>query len=1197
MPEVSWTAEQASALYIDPDNKDMLVSASAGSGKTAVLVERIIRMITEKDDPVDVDQLLVVTFTRAAAREMKGKIEAALEKRLSDRSLPDAVRERLRRQEIMVSHSHVMTIDAFCKELVTENFSMLDIDPGFDIADENQLRLLRADVIKELIEEKYREREQDFMDFSEMYAGDRPAGDVMERMITDLYEKSVTDPYPEEWLKRILEKTTVKDGDLLTVGAVAATYEEIKEKIFVFYTAAKEAEIKLLGSGAPDEVLLNITEIKDILHMLISKETFKELCECFPIKGLSNLSQKTAGVKDKALFEEGKKDIRTLRDDVYGLNEYFAMGGYETELKGTALADKAASFLVNMTLEFSDRYTDAKLSRNILDFSDVEHLALKLLTRKDENGIYPSQKALEIAETFREIMVDEYQDTNELQERILTSLKTDRNRFFMVGDVKQSIYGFRQADPGIFLEKYKLFSKEGQGTKIDLTSNFRSSSAVIDPVNRIFEEIMSEDVGEVDYDSSHALLRGRKDTLAEEGGKAFILRLIPSTEQGDLSVTERQALRIGEEIKRLTDPEKGFYIYDEKLGEKRPARFSDVGILLRGISGGKGEEMANMLSSMGIQSELDSTSGFLESYEVNLVLSFLALMDNMDQDIPMAAVMLSPIGGFSDDEILKIRKECTEGGLFRALEEASLKDTTWGTRAGAFLKSLYDTRKEKSLYPLHQYIDRIIEKYHLDEFVSAMPGGIRRSANLDLLVTRAAEYEAGTFKGLFYFLKYMERLKDDEAIDLGESIVSEENDSVKISTIHKSKGLEYPIVFVADMQKRFNMKDSGDTVLVDKDLGLGPKSYDLENRTVASGIVRRAIQRKLRNKVSHEEMRILYVALTRARDRLYMVGSAEDKKSRTQNSKDKGIFLWESFEDTKIPAAYLRDNPDYLDWIMPVALKAPELFEIRDLPDDEDWEKADADKSLITLKEILDIKGGEVFDPELLERLRKRSADYAFREDTDIRVKFTVSEIKKEMSAEEEEQIYFVPGIKDTDQEGKGARRGTAVHKVFEKLDLCRTYSAKQLEELISELAGKGLLDKEDKDLVDAEKISAFQETDIYRRMAEAQKAGTLLREQQFVISIPAKDIFPETSSGEYVLVQGVMDAVFKEDGQLIIVDYKTDKVEPGKEDVLKDRYRVQMEYYKRAAEMTTGLKVKEIVIYAAHTGKEVLMTGGEDGI
>ncbi|MBQ9827129.1 MAG: helicase-exonuclease AddAB subunit AddA [Lachnospiraceae bacterium] len=1187
----NWTDEQKKAMELDDSCTDILVSASAGSGKTAVLVERMIRMITDEKDPVDVDRILVVTFTRAAAREMKAKIEAALSEKIGDKNTPEEVKERLRKQEIMVPHAHIMTIDSFCSRLIKENFSALDIDPGFETADENDLRLLRSDIINKMLEDHYGNREDVFSELSSMYRDNRAESNRLEEMILSIYNASCSRPEPVKWMNSLKTGGLGEGESIDDMPAVRYITDEIRDRLG---SSIRELESVLaeIGGHPGLEKLYRFTEnILSGLKGAYSCSDFSSMCAYTPIDKGDMRSVRKKGVEEKELFDNAKERVSAVRNIINDhINKYFLGKGPEVEKKAVMLFLGAADLFVDLALEFRERFTEAKKDRNMLDFSDIEHLALELLTYND-NGIWrKTAKAEELSLSFREIMIDEYQDTNEVQERILSALKSTgkgHNRMFMVGDVKQSIYSFRSADPHIFLEKYDAFTRnEGPRMKVDLQANFRSTDAVIEPVNAIFESIMTRETGELDYDSFQKL-KGSRGAGAGPDQKAYIIRIRPA-EDDPLSLVERQALEIGREIKRITDPENGIDIYDKTNKAFRKAGFSDIGILMRSMAGGKGEETANKLAELGITAEVDSTTGFLDSFEVELMLSCLSLMDNMDQDIPLAAVMLSPAGGFTDSELVIIKRTGENGSLYKSCLEAAGKDMETGRKVKGFLETMREMRSLRSVYPLHEYIELFAGRFGIREYVASMPGGGRRLSNIDLLITKAAEYEKGSYRGLFNFLRYVKRLKEDETVELGESITAADSSSVKIMTVHKSKGLEFPVVFVMDMQKGFNTKDTSAGVLIDDELGMGLKTYDTAARTTADSIVRKAIANKLKGKLINEEMRILYVALTRARDRLYMVGTAEDKDK--DNSKA-GMPRWKPAADSVINTVYLKDHLNYLDWIMPVAVyRGDRLFELRDVDaDPDDTGGAKTSDRRITREDLDGISGDDIWDEELLKNMRERSASYRFEADTHLPAKVSVSALKHGLGDEDEEAYTPLPEANAGEGSEEASLLGTAVHKIFEVMDPGRDCSEEEITALVEELCGKGLISKEVKDLIDPGFFMNLSDTEIFRRMKKAAEEGTLKREQQFVISVPASNVYTDIVSDEQVIIQGITDAFFEEDGKIVIVDYKTDRIRPGSEEaVLKDRYSVQMAWYIRALEMTLGLPVKEAVLYSVRNRKEV---------
>ncbi|MCD8104160.1 MAG: UvrD-helicase domain-containing protein [Lachnospiraceae bacterium] len=1402
---VTWTGEQQQV--IDARGQDLLVSAAAGSGKTAVLVERILKIITDEKKPVDIDRLLVVTFTNAAASEMRGRIRDALEERAGQD--PDNV--HLQRQLVLVHNAKITTIHSFCLHVLRNHFQTIGIDPSFRIADEGEVLLLEQDAVKEIVDEAYAVLALpagEFTEFLEQYATGKSDANV-EEMILKLYHCALGQPFPEEWLREcrsVYENKTVFDSGTAWIAFVeqdtALRLSDVRGQLQAALRIVREPD----GPYPYEKALISDLTLVERLER---GKTFAGYLEAFQGMGsFEALGRK----KDETISEEKKQLVSSIRgeckDQLTGLRDQYYYDDLDALHDEFLRSGTVVRVLTKLTEAFMERLSKKKADKNILDFGDMEHMALNaLVTRKkdrtdDTQGespsgaadgrdadtserifpaavkadgydaeasgrIFPTAVAMEYAETFEEVMIDEYQDSNLVQELILSSVSgkgCQAHNRFMVGDVKQSIYRFRLARPELFMEKYHRYqiwndTSDGaelpgsQGTaaddhtgngeeratsadfterRIDLHRNFRSRPQVLHSVNFIFEQIMRESLGGVEYDADAALYPGASFPEPEisvsvdtecpipasstdtDKGTAVSEKPAKSRQDwyqtelllmdgGDSSVgelREEEAKMIGRRIRELvgTTP-----VLDKESGGFRPARYGDIVILLRTISGW-GETFGEVLSDMGIPCFTGSQKGYFSAAEVRVVLSYLQILDNPLQDIPLAAVLRSPIGRFSDEELSRIRL-AGEGEANLSFYDCCLRlvgQPSDGKNEGLKWKleqffATWQTLRDKCDHtPIHLLLWEILDVTGYGEYAAALPAGRQRKANLDMLVEKAIAYEATSYRGLYHFVRYIENLQKYE-VDYGEaSLGSEAGDTVRIMSIHKSKGLEFPIVFVGGMGKQFNEIDVRGAVVMhpewgiacdcvwhdgqtpadicsDDGSGLPPavsaslsanrdKAVTGENagrpadarialsepeggaipRMRRPTLLKKTIQQKLSTENLGEELRVLYVAMTRAKEKLILAGSVKnlEKKQTT-------------WRNASLSYSWLSGASTYLDWVVPAMMSRPgvraffaagspcedDIFAVSVFtPAGNDWKEESAyTENLLTLQELLNPDPSANRDDEARKYLeRVFSSGYPYEEDRSISGKYSVSELKKMSQRTEEndamelyEEETVVPllprferpsNAKRSSNDGRdlppsasegafpgrpsnakrfpndgrdlpqsatsGAERGTAYHTLMENLDYSKKEDLRfQLEELIS----CGKMSEEEASSINLSEISAFLRSSIGQRMERACAACMLFREQPFVLGVPAGEIL-KNDSKEIVLVQGIIDAWFVEEEQIILVDYKTDRV--SSKWTLIERYRTQIDYYTEALERLTGKKVRDRVIYSFTLGEEIYLPG-----
>ncbi len=1191
---VTWTKEQAQVITLR--NRDLLVSAAAGSGKTAVLVERIVQKVLDEQHPIDIDRMLIVTFTKAAAAEMRERVSQAIEQRLDAK--PDD--SRLQRQATLVHNAQITTIDSFCLYVVRNYFQTIGLEPSFRIADPGELELLKADVAHEVMERHYAQKEEGFLRLADRYATARSDDAVVDFMLR-LYDFSQSYPWPAQWLASLPDAYCL-DGKRLDEQAWMRGLLRYLRHLTADLKRQMEYAYRLCSdSDGPQMYLEAVQDDIEKLDGLCLCGSYEQYSECMLQLSFRRLgvNRKYEGSKEK---QEQVKSIRKMVKDALSKvqESYFYQDIEQMQADIEKILPDVKAWAA-LAQSFADAYAEKKEERKLLDFSDIEHFALKILI--DERTKEPTPAASELREMFEEIMIDEYQDSNYVQETILKAVSREAlggHNLFMVGDVKQSIYRFRLARPELFMEKYQSYtSEESSEQKIDLHKNFRSRTEVVDSINQVFYKIMHEDLGNVEYDKQAALYAGAvyPDSPKERMFQSELLLAQASQEELDRegwkNGQEMEARMVAARIREMMqkDGERAQYVTDKSSGRLRGVQYRDIVILLRSITGWA-DTFLKVLSQEGIPAHTTSQTGYFAAIEIQTVLSMLSILDNPLQDIPAAAVLASPIGGMNGEELARIRTASKEHFYFLALEEYAQygEEGALRQKAALFLEVYHRLRRLTSYTPIHKLIRIVLEETGYASYIQAMPAGSKRLANMDMLIEKAIAYEKTSYKGLFHFVRYIEKLKKYE-IDFGEADITSENENVvRIMSIHKSKGLEFPVVFVSGMGKQFNRQDTRSRMILHPEYGIGLDFIDTEKRTRKPGFIKKILGNEIGIENQGEELRVLYVALTRAKEKLVMTAYVK--------------------EEMKLPA-HTNEEPDsrpmdffsryqassYLDWVYPCVGES--LYLVKDLVLQEAVETAAEKLDEMQVKRLY-----READKKLYETLdEKLSWNYPFASDTDLKTKISVSELKRRQTmvleegtpAHEEwfpkERESLVPAFLRTqaEQENYGAMRGSAVHKVMEEVDFVQSANSsnktadirKQIEHMLAE----GRITKEMKELVRPGMLARFLRHPLALRMAKAQEQGVLYKEQPFVMGIEASQIY-EGASDELVLIQGIVDVCWEEDGALVILDYKTDAVTKAQQ--LAKRYQVQLDLYGEALQKATGKKIKEKLIYSFSLHKEI---------
>ncbi len=1280
-----WT--EAQQKVIDTRNKNMLVSAAAGSGKTAVLVERIISMISEGEQPIDIDHLLVVTFTNAAAAQMRERIGKAIDKKLLLH--PDNL--HLQKQISLLQSAQITTIHSFCLNVIRNYFHRIDLDPSFKLAEESEITLMQSDVMSEVLERWYEEGREDFLDFVESYSHSKSDLPI-EDLVLQLYHFAMSNPWPKDWLEGLENSFGI--GSLADMEAADWMQELISYVRIVLsdLEGKNEEAIAICGEAdGPAAYLTALLSDRELVSRLKEAGSYREYAELFAQISYARLSSK----KEEGVSQYKKDNVKLLREElkkgIKDLSGQFFYQSPEEMLTDLQAVKGAMKVLIKLTIDFTEQFAAKKEEKNLIDFNDLEHFALNILVEDKEGEKVPTKAATELSELFEEILIDEYQDSNLVQETILKSISRDsigKSNRFMVGDVKQSIYKFRLAMPELFLEKYRIYSTKeildngetNAELRIDLDKNFRSRKVVLDCVNQVFEQIMTEPVGGITYDEAAALKYGglfeelledkpeqktvpehriaanvelmlitdealeetsaSEEDIGETGSRAGSTDMTGDNvdegsegedpEEAVYTKKELEARAIASRIKELIDPEKGLMLFDRDAMAYRPAALRDIVILLRSMSGWS-ELFVNVLMQEGIPAYADTGAGYFKTVEIMTVLNILRIIDNPGQDIPFVGVLYSPIVGLTTTELAEIRVQTRSKDMYQAV--CSYAENGSGelkTKLSEFLTLLQGFRAKVKYTPIHELIEEVLEQTGYYYYAMAMPGGDRRKANLDMLVNQAVRFEKGSYSGLFHFIRYIEKLHKYE-VDYGEAAtLGEQDNTVRIMSIHKSKGLEFPVVFVAGLNKQFNNQDLRNNIVIHSEYGLGPEYIDSKLRTKVPTLLKKVIQKKIQNENLGEELRVLYVAMTRAKEKLIMCGYI---KSRDEIKGKKFSFyelmsaksylelvlpsLMNRMKGVGVPGEYpgsMRTEGLVINLRHKDALLTEELTKQLLLRLDEDELKA--------------LKPDQVYDEGIREDIKSRfNYTYPYQKMAGLKVKMTVSELKKlgqfvdeeqsellfpeavlpmedeehgrlpagnasfvqpvlETGSSQEQELTVPDFISGTDKATSGTDRGTLYHRVLELLDLSAVNTKEELLAELHRMVSGNKLKHEEVRKLKQDYIFRFTQSSVADRMKKAQEAGKLYKEQQFVMGVRAEEVVKEQSGDELILIQGIIDVFFEEDGELVLLDYKSDIVE--NEDQLVKRYRVQLEYYKRALEQILKKKVKEMIIYSLFLGKEI---------
>lgn len=1214
MAEVKWTNEQLQA--IQEKNSNILVAAAAGSGKTAVLVERIIHKII--DEQMDIDKILVVTFTNAAASEMRERILEAIYKKLEEN--PENV--HLQRQIILLNKASICTIHSFCLDVIHNHFYEIDLPSNFKIADTAEIDLLKQEVLDDLFEQKYTENDKNFIELLENYTNYR-GDEALQELVLKIYKFIQSSPFPIKWLQEKLELLKIEDKDISqTIWGkliIQTVDDDIQESIMQLeVTKSKMALYPEMTKfyQTISEDIINLQDLQkynswDELYIKLLNFNFSK----WPVdkKVINDLKEDSKAIRDKV-----KKHIKEKTAKLLSCSQ-------EQAVKDLKIITPILEKLSNLVTEFTKNFAEKKKEKNCIDFNDIEHFALKILLDENNN---PTEVAKKYKEKFEEIAIDEYQDSNLVQEAILTSISKGNN-IFMVGDVKQSIYKFRQARPELFLQKYDEYKNKEEkaqedNLKIQLFRNFRSRQNILNITNLVFESIMSKELGDINYNENEYLNYGANYPEPEEiKNYAGIAELDIIDLKEDESITAFEGEEDEEEQERVEDDvleakfvankiqellNSNYMVFDKKQGYRK-IRPKDIVILLRATSN-LSPIYEKELSDLELPVFSDTSGTYLDTVEIQTILSVLKIIDNPLQDIPLVVVLRSSICNFTDNDLITIRLTDRNCNFYEALIKTRLIcEGDLKNKIESFLEKLEKWKSISQYMPLDEFIWQIYLDTGYYQYVGLLPNGAMRQANLKTLFEKAKQYEKASFKGLFNFIQFIAKLKKQNGDLASAKLIGENEDVIRIMSIHKSKGLEFPVVFLCNSHKKFNMQDLNDNILLHQDIGFGPTIMDTTRKIKYSSIAKDAIKLKMKQETLSEEQRILYVALTRAKEKLYITGRSKDFTKYVQD-KNKVLEMYES-ENIKLDAKLMKKANSYLDWIMyvylfnqgrTITLKG-ESYKLSDIITLNVSNKKDLLKALAKEKvvEQIDLK-------EKIEQILKNKSDeenkkseqalkellewkYDYIVDTTLPTKSSVTKIKQEKikleemlkGIESEEVEYkksYTPKFMQEDKKISSAEKGTLVHLCIQRLDERKDYELKDIQNMILNLVEKEIITQNEADAIDVNLIYQYTKSQLFE---ELRKAKEVHKEQPFYINIPAKDVVSEAeNSKKNILVQGIIDLYYiDKNDNLVLIDFKTDYIsnEPNAKEKILDKYKVQLEIYKTALEQALNRKTSKTAL------------------
>lgn len=1184
-----WTKEQENA--INSRGKNLLVSAAAGSGKTAVLVERIIKLIIH--DKIDIDKLLIVTFTNAAAAEMRERISQVLIRELEKN---DENEEHLRRQLNLLNKASISTLHAFCIQVLRKNFYSLGIDPSFKIGDQGDLLILKQEVLKETMDEAYDDKSFEFLQLIESFSENK--GDKkVEDLILSVFSFIQSQPHPFLWLEEKVEMFNMETEELLA----SKWLTEIKKTILIELKGIEGLINHCIyiaeSPGGPEPYL--DTVLKEREKLKIFKENLDKYFNGEIDRNLLDFSfEKLKSIKsdDISVDQELKKYFTTIRNEYKKnindiLKENIISKDFSFYLKDINSMYLPLKGLYKLVLTFYNKFQQKKQEKGLVDFNDLEHFALKVLENKNISETYKNQ--------YQYVFVDEYQDSNLVQETIINMVK-NKNNLFLVGDVKQSIYKFRLADPGLFIEKYLEYVKEEniEEERIDLSKNFRSREEILEGINYIFKKIMSEEIGEINYTKDSWLYPG--SSYEEINNPKIELSLINKYEEenenedednlidfelNDLTNAETEAYFVSQKIKNLI----GEKTFDIKTGEFKSISYKDIVVLLRSA-----KNWANVFNEVfikeGIPVYTDDNQGYYDTLEIKIFMNLLKIIDNRNNDISLISVLRSPIGNLSTKDLIEIRSSYKEASFYKAMNYyVDNNKNELSNKIQKFLEKIIYWEEKSKYQKMEEFLWTLMIETGFYYYAGAMVKGKQRQANLKFLLERASFLDKKGMGGLFNYIRFSDEFQKAKG-EMGiAKTIGENEDVVRIMTIHKSKGLEFPIVIAAAFGREFNKRDQMGDLLFHKNLGLGPKFIDPVKRIYRESIPQISIKKATKIENLSEEMRVLYVALTRAKDKLIVCGSIKNL--------EKSIEKW----SRDISSYEILNAKSYIDWL------GISLFNNQgQLNNDNLWwdinyiNKKEIIENIIQKKNISSllkeslikfdkISSGDISD----EIVDKFSWEYPDQKSKKIPSKITVSDLKKVSVDDMKKILYRIPALvkRPAFMEGNksfsSSEKGVIIHFFMQNCNLSNVSSEKDIFLQIDEMIKKELLTKEEASIINPQKILNYFNSSLGKRMLASKK---IIREASFVYKTDICNAIENAEEcGEHIFIQGVIDCYFDDNGEYILVDYKTDFINEGSEEELLIKYNSQLRLYKEALEKISGKKVKEAFLYSFSMDKEIL--------
>ena len=1271
---VKWTPEQESAIMSPKDSnlgaQTLLVAAAAGSGKTAVLVERIITRLKDMENPLSVQELMVVTFTKAAAAEMSARIGVALAKAMESTD-DKALQARLERQLNLLPSAHISTLHSFCQWVIRSYFYKLDIPPTARIGNEAEMALLKQEVLENLLKEAYEHNTYGIFDLSDFFSDDKSDAGLQDKVLS-LYEFAMSQSNPDGWMRYAVEPyKAAQEQDLRDTLWGRAMWDDQQAEIDRIADRIEQMEPLLESPVGPkkwdkvyQEQLAALAQLKgaqtwsDMVDVCRNLDTFTKASFTSLGKALEKGEVDGALADEfKSLGSQNKDSLKGMKNGLFHIDESVLQQQFKDQYP-------LIHNLVELTIAFHKAYDEAKKEQGIMDFSDLEHLCLALLVEPGtEDDPQPSEVALELQDTFKEIMVDEYQDTNGVQETIINLISRVDNRFY-VGDVKQAIYSFRMADSSLFMNKYNTYGlmNDAVERRIDLAKNFRSHENILTTTNFIFYQIMTQEAAELDYGEKESLIPGRivEEAPSDWVGGAVELHLLDTSDTNRSDETDGDSETAGDEpennereldfiiqkIKELHASKKQVQNAD---GSFRQIQWRDFAVLRRSLAGWGTRAVAAMRQA-GIPAVVNERDGYFEAQEIQLLLSLLQIIDNPEQDLPMAAVLHSGLVGLDANELGALRLT-GDGSLWSVMPLYAEQ-----AQDERLLQFIAHIERWRTLSRRHGVADLLWDIYEILDYVNyvgAMPNGLVRRANVMALYERAKGFESSGFRGLFRFLRFVESLRDSNQDMAVANVVTEADDVVRLMTIHKSKGLEFPVVFLSGVQKRFNTMDFNSPLLVDKNGGIGLKGYYPDIRVSYPSMPWLYCKSIKSDAMKAEEQRILYVALTRARDKLFLTGyiNKEIKKEKGVGAHIKHAALTQT---QALGADLIKAGNSYLHWLLIafarhldggaplrniIELEGETNFDLLDrqcqvkveihdgsLYGDLDY-KADVDETTINTVRVL----GKVNDVELPEEIVQRFAfTYPNLVAAKTTAKISVSELKRRFAERDAEAVSAtdvsmqqkpviscditedttgenaildtsIPTISGTeladsvfgrkplaiaaaDEVVTGAQWGTLMHEAMQWLPV-KKYTQKSMTDMLDSLQAEGKFSDEERSLLSDRSLYGFFNSDLGQRLIASKRVE---RELPFSMLFDGNRVYPDVENGERLFLQGIIDTVFVEDDQWVLVDYKTDRVKSG--DELISRYKIQMDLYKEALERLTNMPVKASYIYSFRLHEAVLL-------